>query len=98
MALGDHCRSGCRTKDHESWGACARAARLRTIYCASAKGAGGDLTAQKRWDKDLSNYRDARAQGIQPAGTTAAAVEKAVRWSDSHGRAFNADSVDAVTP
>ena len=82
------CRTGCPTQDHATWGECARAANLRVAYCGVG---GGDATAQKRWDADLALYRSARAQGIQPEGTTRAKVMRAVKASDAAGAAFGRD-------
>jgi len=68
------CRSGCKTKDHESWGACARAANMKIAYC----GVGGlDATKQKLWDAELGLYRQAVADGLDPKGTTTQAVREA---------------------
>lgn len=83
------CRTGCATKDHASYAECLRSAALRVAYCNSAGGM--DYTAQKAWDRELSAYKDARAEGIQPAGTKASQVENAKRISDSAGRAFQAE-------
>jgi hypothetical protein len=44
----------------------------------------------KKWDKELQAYRDARAQGIQPAGTTMKKVEEAIKISDKTGKAYQA--------
>lgn len=56
-----------------------------------SKGAGrSDRTQQKRWDKELDLYRNARSQGIQPAGTTTAKIRKAVDLSNAAGAAFDA--------
>lgn len=44
----------------------------------------------KKWDKELQAYRDARAQGIQPAGTSMKKVQEAVRISNETGKAFGA--------
>jgi hypothetical protein len=82
------CRSGCPTQDHRSWGECARAANLRVAYCGIG---GGDATAQKRWDAELSLYRSARAQGIQPDGTTTKKVVKALEMSQATGAAYGRD-------
>jgi hypothetical protein len=57
-------------------------------YCGIG---GGDATAQKQWDQDLSLYRQARAQGIQPEGTTRNKVVAALRASDAAGAAFGKD-------
>ena len=77
------CRTGCPTKDHESWGDCLRAANIAVS---------NDPIAQqiKTTDKELSAYRDARKQGIQPASTKMKDIQKAVRASDLIGRAAKA--------
>lgn len=82
------CRTGCPTQDHASWGECARMANLRVAYCGVG---GGDATAQKQWDQDLSLYRQARSQGIQPEGTTRNKVLAAIKASDAAGAAFGKD-------
>lgn len=77
------CRTGCPTKDHDSWGECARTMNIQI----------GDLTGQgqaKVTDKRLRAYADARRQGVQPAGTqlwqSRLAIEKADRTgvADAH--------------
>ena len=82
------CRTGCVTKDHNSYAECLRAGAPRIAYCNSANG--HDFTKQKRLDADLSAYRDARSQGIQPSGTSRPQVEAAVAISDKAGRAYDA--------
>ena len=82
------CTSGCPTQDHESWGACMKAKGLRIGYANSA--GGSDLTAQKRWDADLDLYKNARAQGVQPAGTAREQVQRALDISDTTGTAYQA--------
>ncbi len=42
----------------------------------------------RKWDKELKAYKDARAQGIQPAGTTMKKVQEAVRISNETGKAY----------
>lgn len=83
------CRTGCPTQDHESWAACARDSGIRVAYANSAKGF--DLTAQKRWDRELDEYGAARAQGIQPRSTKTADIRAAVDFSNKTGSAFTAD-------
>lgn len=82
------CRSGCRTQDHATWGECARAANLRVAYCGIG---GGDASDQKRWDAELSLYRSARAQGVQPDGTKAHQIEAALKASEAVGAAYGRD-------
>lgn len=83
------CRTGCKTKDHASYDACLKAANVRTYLASPSKGLDG--TRQKKWDAELSAYREARRQGIQPDGTTKAKVEDAVRRSDAAGAAYGRD-------
>jgi len=47
----------------------------------------------KKWNAELQAYRDARAQGIQPAGTTMRHVEEAHKASEILGKAYNADTM-----
>jgi hypothetical protein len=42
----------------------------------------------KKWDKELALYRSARAQGIQPEGTSTAKIRKAIDISNKTGKAF----------
>lgn len=84
------CRTGCKTKDHASWAECARDSGIRVAYANSAKGL--DLTAQKKWDRELDEYGSARAQGIQPRSTKTRDIRAAVEVSNMTGSAFNADS------
>lgn len=64
--------------------------KARTLKVAYSGIGGGDYTAQKKWDRNLDAYRKARAEGIQPKGTTEAAVRAAVQYSDKIGTAFKA--------
>ena len=77
---GENCRSGCATRDHTSWGQCARAAALAVM----------DGARHKSWDGELQAYRDARDQGIRPAGTTMPKIRKALDLSDQRGAAYDA--------
>ena len=44
----------------------------------------------KKWDKELQAYRDARAQGIQPNGTSMKKIQEAVKISIETGKAYGA--------
>lgn len=91
-----NCSTGCKTQDHATWGECVRAKNTRVGWAASASGL--DLTKEKRFQKELSDYRDARAQGVQPAGTSGRKVKEAMRLSEDTGRAFNAEKpVESLT-
>lgn len=47
----------------------------------------------KKWNSELQAYRDARAEGIQPSGTTRRHVEEARTASETLGKAYDADSM-----
>lgn len=81
------CSTGCPTGGHATFGECLRAKGLRVAYCGQG---GGDATKQKRLDGDLQAYRDARAQGIQPATTRISDTRKAVELSQRAGTPFQA--------
>lgn len=85
---GQHCSSGCKTRDHSSWGECVRAKNAKVAYCGIG---GGDATAQKRWDNELAAYRAARAEGVEPTGTTMPKIRAALEASDKAGAAFGRD-------
>ena len=56
----------------------------------------GDATRDipdKKWNSELQAYRDARAQGIEPAGTTMRHVQEAHRASEVLGKAYDADTM-----
>jgi len=55
------CRSGCKTRDHSSWGECARDSGLQI----------GDLGrgVAAATDRRLNAYADARRIGLQPPTT-----------------------------
>lgn len=48
--------------------------------------------AQSKWDKELDAYKDARSQGIQPAGTSMRKIREAVEISNATGKAYDASA------
>ena len=54
-------------------------------------------TTQKKWDKELDFYRDARAQGVQPEATTRKAVEKALEASEVLNKPYTGDTMPKAT-
>jgi hypothetical protein len=53
-------------------------------------------TTQKKWDSELQAYRDARANGIQPGGTSRKHVEAAITASENLGRAYDGNTMPAA--
>lgn len=81
---GKNCASACMTRDHKTFGECMRAKGLQIQ--PNIMGA----QVNKQGESELQAYRDARAQGIKPAGTTRAKVDEAVRISQETGKAYSA--------
>lgn len=49
--------------------------------------------SNKAFNKELDAYKQARAQGIQPSGTSMKKIEEAVRASETLGRPYNAEKM-----
>ena len=50
-------------------------------------------TTQKKWDSELAFYKDARAQGVQPEGTSRAQVQKALEASEVLNKPYNGEKM-----
>lgn len=81
------CRTGCPTQDHENWGACLRASNLEM---STGDANNGVVMSKKKWNAELNAYKNARAQGIQPSGTSMAKVQEAIDISNKTGKAYGA--------
>lgn len=81
------CSSGCRTKNHSSYGECLRAKRVQ-IEGADARKYMGSV-----W-KQHDAYAEARYAGLQPETWYAKDVETAWRETERTGKPFRADSDD----
>lgn len=66
--------------------------KVETLQLSTGDAASNRGMAKKKWDGELKAYKDARAQGIQPAGTSMKAVREAVDKSDRAGKAFDANT------
>ena len=45
--------------------------------------------SNKKWDAELNAYANARAQGIQPDGTSMVKIQAALKASDNMGKAYD---------
>jgi len=69
--------------------------------CFGCKGLGLQMNSgdakrdipDKKWNAELSAYREARRQGIQPTGTSMAHIEAAYKASETLGRAYDGDTM-----
>jgi hypothetical protein len=83
------CSSGCPTQNHQSYGECMRSKRQMIGFARSAYGA--DKTRDKLHERELTLYRELRAQGIQPDGTGMAKLKFAEKMSAETGMAYGRD-------
>lgn len=70
------------------FGCKARGLQLNTGDASSNK-----AMSNKKWDGELDAYRAARAEGIQPAGTTMEKIQEARRASDAIGAAYDSNTM-----
>jgi hypothetical protein len=62
----------------------------------SAGDAGRDVS-DKKWVGELNAYKEARSQGIQPAGTTHRHIQEAYTASETLNKPYNADVMPKAT-
>ena len=73
------CTSGCKTKDHATYGECLRA--NKPVVRNPSQSASPDYLRNYMNDLEIREYRAARAQGIQPKGTKLTDTRYAVEAS-----------------
>lgn len=81
-----NCRTGCPTQDHANWGECLRASN---IQMNTGDANGNKMASKKKWEAELNAYSAARAQGIQPDGTSMKKIQAAVKASENMGKAYD---------
>ena len=81
------CRTGCATKDHDSYADCLIAANVTV----SATAVSPLKSMYEKTKTDLTAYGSARRNGIQPEGTTVEKVREAETASRALGRPYNAN-------
>lgn len=92
---GVNCSSGCKTKDHYTFGECLQAKSVSAIGYQPSKGM--EYKDTHRTDRDLTAFRDAVNQGVMPDGTTYQKVEDAMIASNEVGAAYGND-FNVATP
>jgi hypothetical protein len=88
MSLGDKCSSGCRTKDHATYGECLQD-KGATIMAGNSV-VGHDYSRSRGFQRRLDKYRALRAQGIQPRTTLQRDIDMAEVASNERGEAYHA--------
>ena len=77
--MSNNCTSGCKTKDHASYGECLRSNTPSVRN--STQSTSGLYSMERHNAQEINEYKAARAQGIQPAGTKLHQIRNAVEQS-----------------
>jgi hypothetical protein len=65
--------------------------KISTLELSPGDANGRASMPKRKWEGELKRYKEARRQGIQPAGTTMAKIIAAEKASENLGRAYNAE-------
>lgn len=63
--------------------------KVGTLQMSPGDASHKKMVSSKKWDAELNAYASARAQGIQPDGTSMAKIQAAVKASDNIGKAYD---------
>lgn len=70
--------------------------KIMSLQINSGDASSSKVTSNKKWEGELNAYREARADGIQPAGTTMKKIQEARRASEAMGSAYDANSMPST--
>ena len=94
--FADQTEPNAEHKEHVGYVEGCFACKVGTLQVNTGDAGRAESMSQRKWDAELDAYKAARAEGIQPAGTSMKAVEEARQASDNLGRAFNAETMGAA--
>ncbi len=80
-------------RDHPEYVEGCFGCKIGTLQTSTGDANSMKTMATKKWDGELQSYRDARAQGIQPGGTSKKAVEASLKASETLGKAYNGETM-----
>jgi hypothetical protein len=63
--------------------------KVSTLQMNPGDASGSKMVSKKKWEAELNAYSAARAQGIQPDGTSMAKIQAAVKASENLGKAYD---------
>lgn len=78
--MGDNCRAACKTRDHNTFGECARSANISTQWLG---GTGISYSDEKEFWAIDRDYRTALDNGVDPGSFERADVDAALRAVDA---------------
>ena len=65
--------------------------KITTLELGTGDANSRAVMPKRKWEGELARYKQARSQGIQPAGTTMDKILAAEKASENLGRAYNAE-------
>jgi hypothetical protein len=80
-------------RDHPEYVEGCFGCKIGTLQTSTGDANSVKTMANKKWDGELQAYRDARAQGIQPGGTSKKAVEASLKASETLGKAYDGNTM-----
>lgn len=63
--------------------------KVGTLQMNAGDAAGTKMVSKRKWEAELNAYSAARAQGIQPDGTSMKKIQAAVKASENMGKAYD---------
>jgi len=87
--------------DHIDCGEDCFGCKVRTLELNTGDANSQKNMSNKKFNKELDAYKEARKQGIQPGGTTMAKIEAAYQASERLGKAYDGNSMisaEKITP
>ena len=80
-------------RDHPEYVEGCFGCKIGTLQTSTGDANSVKTMANKKWDGELQAYRDARAQGNQPGGTSKRAVEASLKASETLGKAYDGNTM-----
>lgn len=82
--------------EHTSYVAGCFACKLPTLQLSTGDANSNKAMSNRKWNSELDAYSNARAQGIQPAGTRMGQIVEAEKASETLGKAYDAGTMPAA--
>ena len=87
--------------DHIDCGDDCFGCKIKTLELSTGDANHNKTMSNKKFNKELDAYKDARKQGVQPSGTSMNKIEAALKASEALGKAYDGStmpSAEKITP
>lgn len=82
-----------REREHPEYVEGCFGCKISTLQVGTGDANSSRLTSSKKFEAELDAYKKARADGIQPSGSTMKAIKEAEKASDTLGKAYQGDKM-----